>query len=454
MRQRFIFLCYHGFGHINACLKLAQLLKDADCEVYFAGIGYFQQYVLSQGFSYHVLKSYPFGLGLEKWLNTIKKEKYVYLCSLRDRITDSIYKSREVDLYWMLQGLQPDIVLIDARQATDFIVMYNHLKSKNIKAAILQPMLPLHLTPGHPPMNSDVFPHDEGEVKKAIRKLKWTELKKTWKKKLAYLGFDDKFIIRRRIRKNAVPELNISKAPSLLNFALQHIDEFILVPQAFDFPIAKIEPTRHYIGFMPNEKRNDSSDPVYKKKEAAIFSTKNNKNLKLLYCSFGTIALEEKEIVLQFLRRLIAVAGVENYLLLISLQAQPEEIDKLQLSENVHIFNSVPQLEVLRQADIFITHGGINSIKESIFAEVPMLMYPVHSDYDPKGNAVRVAYHGLGLRGNITSDTEKEIQAYINELLSNPLYKRSIQELKRKDSQYTLDQFLEKINSIKLLSSL
>ena len=255
---------------------------------------------LSQGFSYHVLKSYPFGLGLETWLNTIKKEKYVYLSSLRDRITDSIYKIREVDLYWMLQGLQPDIVLIDARQATDFIVMYNHLKSKNIKVAILQPMLPLHLTPGHPPMNSDVFPHAEGEVKKAIRKLKWRELKKTWKKKFTYLGFDDKFLIRRRIRKNAVPEHYISKAPSLLNFALQHIDEFILVPQAFDFPIVKIEPTRHYIGFMPNEKRNDSSDPAYKKKEAAIFSSKNDKNLKLLYCSFGTIALEEKEIVLRF----------------------------------------------------------------------------------------------------------------------------------------------------------
>ena len=453
MKKRFVFLCYHGFGHINACLKLARLLKEADFQVYFAGIGYFQKYVVSQGFSYHLLKSYPFGLGLEKWLNTIKKERYVYLSSLRDRITDSIYKSREVDLYWMLQGLQPDVVLIDARQATDFIVMYNHLKSKNIKVAVLQPMLPLHLTPGHPPMNSDVFPHAEGEVKKAIRKLKWNEFKKTWKKKFIYLGFDDKFLIRRRIEKNAVPEHYISRSPSLLNFALQHIDEFILVPQAFDFPISELASTRHYIGFMPNEKRHDSSDPAYKKKEAAIFSTKNNKNLKLLYCSFGTIVLEEKEIVLLFLKRLIAVASIEDYLLLISLQAQPQDVDKLQPFENVYIFNSVPQLEVLSQADIFITHGGINSIKESIYAEVPMLMYPVHSDFDPKGNAVRVAYHGLGLRGNIISDTEKEIQAYIKELLSNPLYKRSIQELKRKDSQYTLDQFLEKINSIKPLSS-
>jgi UDP:flavonoid glycosyltransferase YjiC (YdhE family) len=204
---------------------------------------------------------------------------------------------------------------------------------------------------------------------------------------------------------------------------------------------------------MPNEKRNDSSDPVYKKREASIFSLKNNKNLKLLYCSFGTIALEEKEIVLLFLKRLITVASIEDYLLIISLQAQPVDIVTLQPSENVHIFNSVPQLEVLNHADVFITHGGINSIKESIYAEVPMLMYPVHSDYDPKGNAVRVAYHGLGLRGDIISDTETEIQEYIKALLSNPLYKRSIQELKRKDSQYTLDQFLEKINSIKPLSS-
>lgn len=451
MKQRFVFLCYHGFGHINAVLKLAQLLKAAGHSVYFAGIGYFQQYVLSQGISYHLLNSYPFGLGLENWLHASKKEKYVYFHSLKDKITDGIYKTREADLYWMLESLRPNIVLIDARQSTDFIAMYKHLKTNSIKVAIVQPMLPLHLTAGHPPMNSDVFPHAKEEVGKAIRKMRWDQLKKTWKKKLTYFGFDEEFIITRRLRKNSVPKDYVSNSPSLVNFALRHIDEFILAPEAFDFPISTVEPTRHYIGFIPNEKRNDIADQDYKRKQAAIFSAKANNNLKLIYCSFGTIASLEREVVLSFLNRLIDVAHKEHYILIISLPTQADDFDKLRSPENVYIFNSVPQLDVLREADLFITHGGINSIKESVHAEVPMLMYPVHSDYDPRGNSVRVAYHSLGLRGDIISDTQTEIAAHLKELLSNPLYKKSIQELRRKDAFYTLEYFLEKIASIKPL---
>ena len=50
-------------------------------------------------------------------------------------------------------------------------------------------------------------------------------------------------------------------------------------------------------------------------------------------------------------------------------------------SDNVHIFTFVRQLQVLKHADVFITHGGLNSIREAVHTEVPMLLFPVHPEY-------------------------------------------------------------------------
>jgi hypothetical protein len=78
MKQRVVFLFYHGLSHVIAILELARILERNGYDVYFAGAEFFHQYVLSQGFKFKRLKSVPFGLGFEKWVRTIEKEKYIY----------------------------------------------------------------------------------------------------------------------------------------------------------------------------------------------------------------------------------------------------------------------------------------------------------------------------------------------------------------------------------------
>ena len=39
------------------------------------------------------------------------------------------------------------------------------------------------------------------------------------------------------------------------------------------------------------------------------------------------------------------------------------------IPDNVHIYKSVPQLEVLKIADVFVTHGGMNSVSEALIYE-------------------------------------------------------------------------------------
>ena len=47
-----------------------------------------------------------------------------------------------------------------------------------------------------------------------------------------------------------------------------------------------------------------------------------------------------------------------------------------ELPENISIFNYVPQIQLLNYVDIFITHGGLNSINEGLFNGIPLIVIP------------------------------------------------------------------------------
>ena len=453
MKPRAVFLFYHGLSHVIAILKPGRILEHAGYEVYFAGAEFFHQFVSSQGFKFKELKSVPFGLGFESWVRTIEKEKYVYWAALRDRITDRLYSERDVDLYWMLEEVQPSLIFIDSRQATDFITLHRHLKQRKIKVAIAHAMLPADAGPDRPPLNTEVFPNDRDAVEKAVHRMKRLQFKTHLKEKFIQLGFDDQFLIKRRLKRNSIPEHYVSRTPGLLNFSVKNVDEFILAPHEFDFPNLAIAPHQHYVGFMTNETFNDKGDPAYNNVWPSILHLRESKNFKLIFCSFGTIEPSDNEVIFSFIDKLTRVTARQNYILVLALKARHEDVAKFRTRGNIYIFNFVPQLQVLKHADLFITHGGLNSIREAVCAEVPMLLYPIHPQYDPIGNAARIAYHQLGLRGKAATDTEEDIAQKLEELLSNPLYKRNVQKLKIRDlQQYTPTHFLEKLNSINPLS--
>jgi len=64
------------------------------------------------------------------------------------------------------------------------------------------------------------------------------------------------------------------------------------------------------------------------------------------------------------------------------------------IPENFIIRNRIPQITVLKQADLFITHGGMNSVSEAMVNGVPMLVIPFVSDQPV--NARQVEKLGLG----------------------------------------------------------
>ncbi|MFI0876488.1 macrolide family glycosyltransferase [Streptomyces parvus] len=61
----------------------------------------------------------------------------------------------------------------------------------------------------------------------------------------------------------------------------------------------------------------------------------------------------------------------------------------------VEVRRHVPQLRVLREADLFVTHGGMGSVMESLSFGVPMVAVPQMSEQ--RANADRVVELGLGV---------------------------------------------------------
>lgn len=153
-----------------------------------------------------------------------------------------------------------------------------------------------------------------------------------------------------------------------------------------------------------------------------IISEKVKSKRKLIYCSIGTYASAD----VSFLKNVIrAVEHERHWILIISLGGGGNVSDFGQLPKNVHVFSYVPQLEVLKNSECSINHGGINSINECINFKVPMLVYS-GKKYDQNGCAARVAFHELGIMGDKGTDTVDSINSNIKLILKDSAYKENV----------------------------
>ncbi|UKK96658.1 macrolide family glycosyltransferase [Brevibacillus brevis] len=86
----------------------------------------------------------------------------------------------------------------------------------------------------------------------------------------------------------------------------------------------------------------------------------------------------------------------------------------------------VPQLEVLQQADAFITHAGMNSTSEALYFHVPLVMIPLSSDQPIVAKRVEELGAGIMLdRGKLTPTALKDA---LLKVLNESTYKeRAIQ---------------------------
>lgn len=81
---------------------------------------------------------------------------------------------------------------------------------------------------------------------------------------------------------------------------------------------------------------------------------------------------------------------------------------------------SVPQLELLKRATVFLTHGGMNSVNEALYYDVPPVMVPQGGDH--AWIAGRVCELGAGIRIERGEVTAKRLRGAIQAVLETPSY--------------------------------
>ncbi len=95
--------------------------------------------------------------------------------------------------------------------------------------------------------------------------------------------------------------------------------------------------------------------------------------------------------------------------------------------ENVVVKKHVNQIEILKYTDLFVTHGGMNSVNEGLFNSVPLCVYPFQSEQEEVAFRIEELKCGIRLR-NLQSKT---IQKAITEIFKNSDYKNNCYKVSR-----------------------
>ena len=87
------------------------------------------------------------------------------------------------------------------------------------------------------------------------------------------------------------------------------------------------------------------------------------------------------------------------------------DIGESTLPDNVSLFAWVSQLEVLKAAEVVFMHGGLATIKESIWEQVPIVLVP-HGK-DQSDNALRIKRAGVGVVTQVEDLTPLRLRKYL-----------------------------------------
>ncbi len=169
----------------------------------------------------------------------------------------------------------------------------------------------------------------------------------------------------------------------------------------------------------------------------------------VLYASLGTVFEADPQLLRSFATALAPLAGT---VVVSTGQTDPTALGPL--PANVLARRFVPQPEVLARAALLVTHGGMNSVNEAMYAGVPMLVIPQGADQPMV--ARRVVELGAGLSIPTQHATEGAVRAHARRLLEDTRFRvgaATLQVAQQQAGGYRraadeLERYLQTIGSV------
>ena len=436
-------------SHYNATFKLAKHLQSKGHSITYVGNDNFQESVLANGFDYHFSDSHNrvyhsitntwsfmvfpaingnFSQGIRRFFYRI--ERFFFLLRLY-RDTTGVARSEEHHLD-LMSTIRPDLVILDVFYSFQISLFY-HTRTKLL---IFQTKFPTNRSPDIPPPCSLYVPSQDIISKIIVAAL--------WKRyfvfrflgdigrRLKFLSNDEALIFSKYARRAGFPVKRYRERRAFHDaYSLYH--ELILSPQELDFMQIKRKKQVHMgpVVDMDREEAGYNYTYLLDRQKLRRLAEDNT----IVYCSLGSLPNVDRKTSVNFFRRVIALfKELTDHVLILSVANF--EICQFHIdSANVFLYQKVPQLEVLKIADVMITHGGMQTITECILSEVPMLVCPLNREFDQKGNAARIKFHGLGVIGDIKKDSLRTIKDKLQKLTTDSGYKANLAVMSKRIQQ-------------------
>ena len=186
------------------------------------------------------------------------------------------------------------------------------------------------------------------------------------------------------------------------------------VPRAFDFDTSHWPPHFYHTGPFHDGKGRDPVD----------FPWGQLTGEPLVYASMGTILNGRVDVFRTIVAALAKNPGVQ---LVLSVGDRTNPKDLGPVPKNAIVMQRTPQLEVLKQASVCITHSGLNTVLESLAQGVPQVAIPV--TFDQPGVAARIAYHKTGVVTSLDKLTPEHLSDLLNQVLEDPSYRNNARRM-------------------------
>src|SRR6516225_4196275 len=188
------------------------------------------------------------------------------------------------------------------------------------------------------------------------------------------------------------------------------------VPEAFDFESSHWPSQFHHPGPFHDGEGRENVD----------FPWERITGEPLIYASMGTILNGRVDVFRTIVAALAKHKGLQ-LVLSVGDQVDPRKIGPV--PNNAIIVKKAPQLELLKQASVCITHAGLNTVLESLAQGVPQVAIPV--TYDQPGVAARIADKQTGVVTSLDKLTPDHLSALLNEVICNSAYRENARSLQK-----------------------
>jgi MGT family glycosyltransferase len=161
----------------------------------------------------------------------------------------------------------------------------------------------------------------------------------------------------------------------------------------------------------------------------------------VVYISLGSL-ISNKGFCQECMR---AFGGKDMSVILNTGKVPPETLGKV--PGNIYAYSFVPQVEVLRRADVFLTHCGMNSVNEAMSCGVPMVAMPFINDQI--SNAKRIVELGIGKRVRSFPSSGRQLYRTVCDVYDNEqIRNRSAEVQSLLKNEMTLEDVVGRIEKL------